>query len=261
LTGIPEIVLLDDDKKELDKLVYFLEVYYACGLRAAPGRSFLHDFTSPSVAFEYFEGGKRVDIVFLDIIMPEMSGVEVAVRLRDRGFGGYIVFLTSVNDFAAESYGVTAFSYLLKPVEQERLFSVLRKIDETREKSYEKDTAFVLVKTKQFQRNILFRDIIFVEILGHSLSIHLVNGETVSINKPLKEFSPALLTDERFARCHGSIIVNMDFVETIRDNMAVLKMGQTIPISRRRDDFKSRYITRSINLFGVPDDKSVSNGL
>ncbi|MDR2740792.1 MAG: LytTR family transcriptional regulator DNA-binding domain-containing protein, partial [Treponema sp.] len=145
---------------------------------------------------------------------------------------------------------VRAFSYLLKPVEKERLFSVLRKLDEAREESYEKDTAFVLVTTKQFHRNILFWDIIFVEILGHTLFIHLANDETVSINKPLKEFSPVLLADGRFAHCHGSIIVNMDFVETIRDNTAVLKTGQTIPISRRCNDFKSRYITRSINRFG-----------
>ncbi|MDR0720914.1 MAG: LytTR family DNA-binding domain-containing protein [Treponema sp.] len=261
MTGVPEIVLLDDDKKELDKVVFFLKGYYSTGSRAAPGWNFLHDFTSGSAALEYFEGGKRVDIVFLDIVMPEMSGVEVAARLRDRGFDGYIVFLTSVNDFAAESYRVRAFSYLLKPVEKERLFSVLRKIDEAREKLYGKDTAFVPVKTKQFHRNILFRDIIFAEILGHNLSIHLANNETFSINKPLKEFSSDLLVDERFAHCHGSIIVNMDFVETIRDNMVVLRTGQTIPISRRCNDFKSRYITRSINRFGSSDDKPVSSGL
>jgi DNA-binding LytR/AlgR family response regulator len=247
LTGIPEIVLLDDDKNELDKLVRFLKGYYAPGPQAAPGRSFLHDFTSGSAMLEYFDSGKTADIVFLDIIMPEISGVEAAVLLRDRGFDGYIVFLTSVNDFAAESYQVGAFSYLLKPVEKERLFSVLHKIEETREKSRQKDTSSVLVETRQFHRNILLRDIVFVEILGHNLSIHLVNDETVSLNKPLKEFSPALLADERFAHCHGSIIVNMDFVETIRDNAAVLRTGQTIPISRRCNGFKSRYITRSID--------------
>jgi DNA-binding LytR/AlgR family response regulator len=240
-------MLLDDDKRELDKLVSFLKGYYAAGPRTAFGRSFLHDFTSCSAMLEYFAEEKNVDIVFLDIIMPEMSGIETAAILRDRGFDGYIIFLTSVNDFAAESYRVGAFSYLLKPVEKEGLFSVLRKIEKTREKSYEKDAAFVLVETKQFHRNILLRDIVFAEILGHHLSIHLVNEETVSINKPLKEFSPALLADERFAHCHGSIIVNMDFVETIRDNAAVIRSGQSIPISRRCNGFKSQYITRSIN--------------
>jgi DNA-binding LytR/AlgR family response regulator len=244
---MPEIMLLDDDKRELDKLVYFLEAYYSSGQRTEPSRSFLHDFTSPFAALQYFEDRKMADIVFLDIIMPEMSGVEAAVLLRDRGFGGYIVFLTSVNDFAAESYRVGAFSYLLKPVEKEQLFNVLRKIDEARERSYREDTAALLVTTRQFDRNILFRDIIFAEILGHNLFIHLANDETIAINKPLKEFAPPLLADGRFAHCHGSIIVNMDFVETIKDSAAVLRTGQTIPISRRHSDFKSRYISRSMN--------------
>jgi DNA-binding LytR/AlgR family response regulator len=249
VTAIPEIVLLDDDRRELDKLLRFLHAYYSAGSQAAAGRSFLHDFSSGSAMLEYFDGGKTADIVFLDIIMPEMSGVEAAVLLRDRGFGGYIVFLTSVNDFAAESYRVGAFSYLLKPVEKEGLFRVLQSIDEAREKSRREDTASVLVETKQFRRNILLRDIVFAEILGHNLSIHLAHDETILINKPLKEFAPALLSDERFARCHGSIIVNMDFVETIRDNTAALRTGQAIPISRRHSDFKSRYISRSISRF------------
>jgi DNA-binding LytR/AlgR family response regulator len=247
--GMPEIVLLDDDPRELDTFTRFITVYYSGipELKLSPGNP--RGFTSGSAALEYFTGGKGADIVFLDIVMPEMSGVEVATLLRDRGFDGYIVFLTSVNDFAAESYRVGAFSYLLKPVAKEKLFSVLRKIDETREASYRKDTAFILVETKQFHRNILLRDIVFAEILGRNLFIHLANDETISINKPLKKFTPPLLVDGRFAYCHRSIIVNMDFVETIRDNVAVLRTGQSIPISRRYGAFKSRYISRSINRF------------
>jgi DNA-binding LytR/AlgR family response regulator len=246
LVGIPEVVLLDDEPRELDKLISLIGAYYSDRTRTKLPFRGLHFFTSGFAALAYFEDGKTADIVFLDIIMPEMSGVEVAARLRDRGFDGHIVFLTSVNDFAAESYRVRAFSYLLKPVEKERLFSVLRKIDEAREISYGKDTAFILVETRQFHRNILLRDIIFAEILGHNLFIHLANDETVLINKSLKELSPALLEYERFAHCHRSIIINMDFVETIRENAAVLRTGQILPISRRYHDFKSRYITRSI---------------
>ncbi|MDR0761394.1 MAG: LytTR family DNA-binding domain-containing protein [Treponema sp.] len=247
--SMPEIVLLDDDPREVDTLIRLINLYYhgTPGLKLSRGNP--HGFTSGSATLEYFTGGKPVDIVFLDIIMPEMSGVEVAACLRDKGFGGYIVFLTSANDFAAESYRVAAFSYLLKPVEKEQLFSVMRKIEDARSKSRREDTAAVLVQTRQYHRNILFRDIVFAEIMGHSLSLHLVNNETVSINKPLKEFAPVLLVDERFAHCHGSIIVNLDFVETIKDNTVVLKPGGSIPMSRRFNDFKSRYITRSIRKF------------
>ena len=249
MIAAPEIVLLDDDIRELDKLIILIRAYYSDSSRSKLPFRGPRCFTSGLAVLEYFAGGGRADTVFLDIIMPGISGVETAGRLRDRGFNGYIVFLTSVNDFAAESYRVGAFSYLLKPVEKENLFSVLRKIEDDREKLSEEDTASVMVQTKQYRKNILLRKIVFAEIMGHNLYIHLADNEMVSINKPLKEFSPSLLADDRFAHCHGSIIVNMDFVETIRNNAAVLRTGQLIPISRRCGDFKSRYITRSIGRF------------
>jgi DNA-binding LytR/AlgR family response regulator len=246
---MPEIVLLDDNPGELDKLVNLIGTYYSC--RSRDKRPFygLHCFTAGLAMLEFFEEGGTADIVFLDIIMPGMSGVEVAGYLRERGFAGHIVFLTSANDFAAESYWVGAFAYLLKPVEKESLFGVLQKIGDAMNKLFEEDAASVSVKTKHFRKNILLREIVFVEIIRHNLYIHLANDETVSINKSLKEFSPSLLADNRFVHCHGSIIVNMDFVKTIRDNAAILRTGQSIPISRRYGDFKSRYITYSVSRF------------
>jgi DNA-binding LytR/AlgR family response regulator len=247
LIGIPEIVLVDDDQRELDKLSHLIGMYYSVEVRLKVVSHSLHSFNSGPAVLDYVAEGKAVDIIFLDIIMPEMSGVEVAECLRDTGCHGYIVFLTSVNDYAAESYKVRAFSYLLKPVGKEQLFNVMRKIEDARVKSYGKDTAAIPIRIRQYYKNILFREIVFVEIMGRKLFIHLMNNETVSINKPLKEVSPALLADDRFAHCHGSIIANMDFVETIKDNAAVLRTGQLIPISRRCNNFKSLYVAYSIN--------------
>jgi DNA-binding LytR/AlgR family response regulator len=246
LIDIPEIVLADDDQKELDILIHLIGTYYfgKTQLKSIPHN--LHIFNSGSAVLDYFAGEKNVNIIFLDIVMPGISGVETAKYLRDKGFDGYIVFLTSVNDFAAESYKVRAFSYLLKPVKKEQLFNVIQKIEDARTKSYEEDTAAILIQSKQYYRNVLFREIVYVEIMGHKLYIQLTNNEKISLNKPLHEISPALLADDRFAHCHGSIIANMDFVETIKDNAAVLRTGQSIPISRRCNDFKTRYITRSM---------------
>ena len=65
------------------------------------------------------------DLYILDILMPEFSGIEIGRRLRALGDGGEILYLTNSNDFAADSYDVGAFFYLLKPVEEEKLFRVL----------------------------------------------------------------------------------------------------------------------------------------
>jgi len=241
-------VLVDDEQKELNILASLIGEYYSnkTQLRTAPPFDNLHTFNSGHAVLEYFANGKTIDIAILDIIMPKLTGIDAAKRLRENGFKGYIIFLTSANDFASESYAVRAFSYILKPVEKEKLFSLMQKIEAAFIQSRNDDTAAILVQTKQYNKNILFRELVFVEVMGRKLYIHLAENEIISINKALREFAPALLVDERFAYCHNSIIVNMDFVETIKNNATVLKTGQSIPISRRHNDFKSQYIARLI---------------
>ena len=240
---IPKILMLDDDPKELGKLSRLISAYYTKQARVELPPQNLCQFRSGPAALEYLSRGAAPDIAFLDIIMPEMTGVQFAERIRGDGFRGYVVFLTSANDFASESFMVGAFSYLLKPVGEERLFSTLRKIEEDMTRTHLEDTASILVRTRQYSRDILLREILFAEVMGRKLFIHLLNGETVTFNKTLKEFAPELLAHKRFSTCHNSIIVNMDHVENIRENDAVLRTGSLIPISRRYRDFKSRYIS------------------
>jgi len=246
MSDLPEILLLDDDPRELDKISRLVSAYYAeKEHKQLLGN--LHPFRAGSAALEFFLSGAAVDTAILDIIMPEMSGIQFAEKIRDKGYRGHIIFLTSVNDFASESFMVGAFSYLLKPVEKERLFSVLRRIDEERTRKHSEDNVSVFIQTRQYSRNILLREIVYAEVMGRKLFIHLVNDETVSFNKPMKEIAPQLLADGRFSRCHNSIIVNMEQVATIRKNDAVMKNGSAIPISRRFSEFKSRYISWSLH--------------
>ena len=239
---VPKILMLDDDPRELDKLSRFISAYYAKHSRAKLLPQNLCRFRSGPAALDYISHGAP-DIAFLDIIMPEMTGVQFAQRIREEGYRGYVVFLTSANDFASESFMVGAFSYLLKPLDEERIFRTLRKIEEDMAKTQLEDNASILVQTRQYSRDILLREILFAEVMGRKLSIHLINGETVTFNKPLKEFAPELLAHERFSTCHSSIIANMDQVENIRENDAVMRTGSVIPISRRYREFKSRYIS------------------
>jgi DNA-binding LytR/AlgR family response regulator len=248
VTNIPEIALVDDEQAVLNILSSLIGEYYTneAQFHAAPPFRNLHTFNSASAVLAYFASGKTIDVAILDIFMPEFTGIEIARRLRENGFNGYIIFLTSANDFASESYAVGAFSYILKPVEKEKIFFLMQKIEAAFVQARSEDTAAVLIQTKQYNKNVLFGELVFVEVIGRKLYLHLADKEILSINRTLREFAPALLVDDRFTYCHNSIIVNMDFVETIKNNVAVLKTGQSIPISRRHSDFKSRYIARSI---------------
>ena len=85
----------------------------------------IEDYPSAEAFLFAYEGNETVDVLFLDIEMGDMSGVELAKRLRQMGAGLQIVFLTGYMEYIAEGYDVEALHYLIKPVAQEKLGAVL----------------------------------------------------------------------------------------------------------------------------------------
>ena len=184
------------------------------------------------------------DICFLDIIMPGMDGIVLAEKMREEGYKGPIVFLTSANDFAAESYKVDAFSYLLKPPNEKEVITILHKAEKEKKDS---DTAGLQVKTKNITRFILHRDISHVEVKNQKLFISLIDGTEVEMWSSLSEIAPKLMGesgDSRFAQCHNSFVVNMDTISYIEGNSVIMKGGKKIPITKKYADFKKLYEKR-----------------
>ena len=112
----------------------------------------IKSFTSGREALAYVQG-EDVDVCFLDIIMPEISGVTLAEKLRASGYNGEIVFLTSSNEYAAESYKVKAFSYMLKPIKPYDVREVLNSLEKAKKKS---DSDGIFIKASKTARIRLF---------------------------------------------------------------------------------------------------------
>lgn len=171
------------------------------------------------------EGPGGFDLVFLDIFMDGMTGMDAARRLRETGGREPIVFLTTSPDFAVESYDVEAAGYLLKPLETirlrrliDRLFAPaeLRRID----LKCGRETVFVAVG-----------EISFAESDAYRLLVHLRNGCVIETREKLAGFEKRL-NDARFLRCHQSYLVNMDDIARAGTDF-VLKTGETVPIRVR----------------------------
>lgn len=177
------------------------------------------------------------DIALLDILMPGMTGTSLAAALRSAGFEGHIVFLTSSNDFAAESYAVGALSYLLKPVDRAALRAVL---DRAAAPAHA-DTASFAVRQGKLMRQIPFQSFLYAEVIGHTLEFHLLGGEVARVYASLSDYEPLLLREPRCARCHKSFIVNMDFVERVEGKTLTMCTGRQISITRSFADFGERY--------------------
>lgn len=179
------------------------------------GTGFLYDI----------EDGAYFDVVFLDIYMKDMLGIDTAHHLRANGYKGSIIFLTATPDFALESYDVGADGYLLKPLDYSKLETVLDGItNETIPCTYQ-------ICHRSSVTNLAYHEILYIESQNTKCVIHTVSGENYSVYKTLNTIENEL-NDQRFFRCHQSFLVNMVHIRQI-DKDFLLKNGERIPIRQR----------------------------
>jgi len=196
----------------------------------------LRCFDDPYNALEYFEKGNSFDIAVLDIMMPGLSGIELARKFRDLQYSGYIIFLTAVNDFAAQSYGVGAFDYILKPASMSAIKKLMDRIMEDLKKS---DNEGFILKVKTEIMRLRFRELMFAEVKDHNLYFHLSCGKTVKAYAQLKEYSSAILADARMIRVNNSFIINIDYIKSFESQAVFMQGGARISVTGSFKDFKN----------------------
>ena len=222
------IAICDDEENHLNQTAALLRTY----LRSRPG---LHGqtetFRSGGALLARAECAGGFDLYVLDILMPELSGIDTGRRLRALGEGGEIVYLTSSNDYAADSYDVRAFFYLLKPVEERKLFQVL---DGAVEKLERRRSSAVVVTTADGPRRILLERIRYVERVGRCMHYDCTDGpvDSQSIRIPFREATAPLLADRRFCLCGASFVLNFQHVTGVNGQTALLDNGQTVTLPR-----------------------------
>lgn len=165
------------------------------------------------------------DIIFLDIYMNDILGIDVARKLRALQYNGEIIFLTSSSDFAVDSYDVAAAGYLLKPISVGKLCLFMDRVIQ----NFDASTYQVRQRSKVIR--IPFREIMFVESSNSKCILHREGGSTYTMYKRLSEVENAL-NDGRFLRCHQSYLVNMDFIQLV-EKQFLLVTGDIVLIRQR----------------------------
>ncbi|MEG0168293.1 MAG: LytTR family DNA-binding domain-containing protein [Ruthenibacterium sp.] len=190
------------------------------------------------------ENNAAFDLVFLDIFMGGISGVETAKELRGMGCKMPLVFVTTSPDFALEGYEVQACGYLIKPPSAERLASLLDRLLRT-----EPACPKLALKCGKGHRFFDYTEICYLESKGSYLFLHTQDGQTVRAVQKLSEVA-AQISDKRFLRCHQSYLVNMDYIQKVGDDFVLLD-GSIIPIKVRThkaitDAYYSYFVEQSM---------------
>jgi DNA-binding LytR/AlgR family response regulator len=234
------ILICDDNSDDLSEIAKITEDFYKGANVPAASCSVLK-FSDPLKALEYVEDGNTIDIAILDILMPKMNGMELAANIRSLGFSGFLIFLTSTNDFAAQSYSVKAFSYILKPAERQEVSDILEIIEKAR--LVEDRNGFPLTR-RSGVRFVLYTELCYIEVINHQLHFHLIDGEIISIYATLKEYSELLLGQPQMCRPQKSFIINLDYARNFEKSAIFMRDGMRISVPKDFETLKEKWLER-----------------
>lgn len=218
------ISICDDEETFLDMIYQDIkqilkEINLSCSIYLYhTGRDFL----------EAYSRNPEVDIVFMDILMGDENGYQIASKIREVNQKIKIIFMTSVTKYAIKGYEIGASRYLLKPVCFQRLKTALIKtIEEIRKSNNE----YVIEKNDKGIYKIFTEDIIYIETYGRNTIIHTKDQDIISY-QTMKNHLARL--NSMFIRCHAGVIINLAYVIELRKDSIKMQFGEVVPLSKSR---------------------------
>jgi two-component system, LytTR family, response regulator LytT len=211
-----------------------------------PGLELAGKFDSSLDALEFINNSK-VDLVFLDIQMPDLNGIEFA-RSLERGLK--IIFTTAYPNYALEGFRVDAVDYLLKPFSYEEFLKgvnkaiKLIKLEEKAPSLIESNSEFLFLKSEYKIKRINFGDILYIEGLKDYIKVYTQNEPKPVLSLTSLKLLESKLPSSMFMRVHRSFIVNLQKISTIERSRIIF--GKTyIPVSDQYKDKFQEYLDKN----------------
>ena len=189
-----------------------------------------------------WEEERDFDVLFVDIQMKEMNGMEMARRVREQDSDIAIIFTTGITDYMGAGYEVEAMHYLIKPVSQEKLFQCLDRV--LKRDIHEQ---FLLVKANEETMKLSLRSIMYVEAMGHGCRIEFCPqaGRTFQVEtaEGISDLAKKLKEPD-FIRCHRSYLCRIDKIHHISRAWIEMDNGSKVPVSRRMYTYVNQMFIR-----------------
>lgn len=214
------IAVCDDELIYRKKLKTDIEGYYK------DLNSLIYEFTSGEELLKhYITRENAFDLIFIDIEMKGINGIETAKRLRAFDNNVIIIFLTSHAEYAPDGYEVSAFRYLIKPIEIGKLYKTLQQADDRLQKE-------LIITVCSFDKELLLntKDIVYIEANNKEVLINTLNSTYID-KRNLNEFEQ-LLKESGFFRTHRSYLVNLSYVREYDNKDIWLENKAKVHLSR-----------------------------
>lgn len=214
------IAIIDDSKQVLEQLNTYVQAYFSRHKifrivdTYLSGESFLEKW-----------GEIPYDLVFLDIIMQGLSGIEVARKIREHNSDCLIIFISASREYAIQGFSVRAFDYLLKPLSKETFDHTMSLCHA----ELKKRIRYIEVKESRIMIKVSLNSILYTDYYNHYIQIHTTD-RVIRSYQNFETFSPLLLCFPQFICCYRNCIVNMEQVSSLTQTDFVLENKEHIPI-------------------------------
>ena len=216
-------IVIDDDPVALMNIEQFIT--------ATPFLNLIATCESAFIAMEVLDNNK-VDLIFTDIDMPELNGMEFVKSLLNKP---KIVFTTSHTEFAIDGFKVDAIDYLVKPFDYSQFLKAASKVKKNIDpislgnKDQSENNDHIFVKSDYMVIKVKFDDIKYIQGMHEYVQIHFLNQKPIMTLISLKKLG-VQLPEDKFMRVHKSYIVNLDHISAIERNRIVYENKVRIPV-------------------------------
>ena len=228
------IAVVDDIERDRERVRGFIDRYSCDSITAKA-----EDFVSAEDFLHAYRKG-AYQIIFLDICMDEMNGLELAERLRNADNDIAIIFMSTTREFVFESISFEPRGYLCKPYEYDEFADIM---DRTLKKLFATEK-YIAITMPHSEIQVALSEIVAVLSDNHSIELKMITGETHQSNMLFSEIESILEGEQNFLLCSRGIIVNMDYSSQIKGDVIIMQDGTSYPVRRRgRKEINAKFTT------------------
>lgn len=228
------IAIIEDEQLHKDLLTVFIKKW-ADENKNSLGETVIKSYENAEQFLFNYDDEPPFDILFVDIQMSGMNGMDMAKRVRERDKDVSLVFTTGITDYIQEGYDVEAMNYLIKPLKEDKVYKCLEKAA-----ARKKTDKYIIVHTEEDIYKLDTEAVNYVEARGHrcivAMDKRLSKGNNIiDIRESLSEMEK-LLDEGDFVKCHRSYICRIGNIYRIEKTDVYFDDGSSIPVSRRMYD-------------------------